>query len=165
MSERVLFSQFPYDIFVSPLDAEAHRQMELLELGQRVTQQTLYFDEHAAVTYPLRLKEDAQDYRYMPDPNIPPIIIGRGLLAAIKESMPELSHESRKRLAKEYGITHDVDVLLGVDMGRTVGWDGALEDGGVGYFEAVVDSNGARRDSKVVLNWFVALFLSVSTFG
>ena len=131
--------------------------MEILESGGRVTQQTLYFDEHAAVTHPLRLKEDAQDYRYMPDPNLPPIIIGPELLAEIKDDMPELSHESRKRLAEEYGLkTHDVDILLGIGTGRTVGWDGALEDGAVGYYEAVVDSKGARRDPKVVLNWFVS---------
>ena len=93
----------------------------------------------------------------MPDPNLPPIIIGPGLLAGIKEDMPELSHESRKRLAKEYGLkTDDVDILLGIASGRTVGWDGALEGGAVEYYEAVVDSNGARRDPKVVLNWFVS---------
>jgi Asp-tRNA(Asn)/Glu-tRNA(Gln) amidotransferase B subunit len=139
------------------LDAEAHRQVGLLQLGRRVTQQTLYFDEHTAITQPLRSKEDAQDYRYMPDPNIPPIIIGQALLAEIKEEMPELSYESRKRLVEEYGLKpHDVDILLGIDTGRTVGWDGVLEDGGVGYFEGVVDSSGARRDPKVVLNWLVS---------
>lgn len=131
--------------------------MEILESGRRVTQETLHFDEHATVTHPLRSKEDAQDYRYMPDPNLPPMIVGPGLLAEIKEDMPELSHESRKRLAKEYGLkTDDVDILLGIASGRTVGWDGALEGGAVEYYEAVVDSNGARRDPKVVLNWFVS---------
>lgn len=140
------------------LDAEAHRQMEVLESGRRVIQQTLYFDEHAAVTHALRTKEDTQDYRYMPDPNLPPIIIGQALLAEIEVDMPELSHESRTRLAHKYGLkTDDVDILLGINTGRTVGWDGVLGDGGVGYFEAVVDSNGAGRDPKVVLNWFVSL--------
>lgn len=157
MSEYILLSQLPYDTFVPPLDAEAHRQMELLGRGWPVTQQTLYFDEDAAVTHPLRSKEDAQDYRYMPDPNIPPIMINQALLAGIKENMPELPHQSRRRLAEEYGLkSHDVDILLGIDTGRTVGWDGALEDGGVWFFEAVVDSSGARRDPKVVLNWFVS---------
>ena len=160
MSEYVLLSQLPYNTLVLPLDAEAHRQMELLEWGWPVTQQTLYFDEDAAVTHPLRSKEDAQDYRYMPDPNIPPIMINRALLAGIKDSMPELSHQSRRRLVEEYGLkSHDVDVLLGIDTGRTVGWDGALENGGVWFFEAVVDSSGARRDPKVVLNWFVFISL------
>jgi len=157
MLKYVLFSQVPYVTCVPPLDAEALRQMDILESGRRVSQQTLYFDEHVAITHPLRSKEGAQDYRYMPDPNLPPIIIGQTLLAAIKENMPELSHESRRRLVEKYGLKNsDVDILLGIDTGRTVGWDGALEDGGVGYFEAVVDSNGARRDPKVVLNWFVS---------
>lgn len=156
MSEYILSRQIPYDILVPLLGAEAHRQLELLEWGRRVTQQTLYFDEHAAATYPLRSKEDAQDYRYMPDPNIPPVIIGEALLTRIKGGMPELPHQSRRRLAEEYGLkSHDVDILLGIDTGFTVGWDGALEDGGVWYFEAVVDTNGARRDPKIVLNWFV----------
>lgn len=159
MSEYILLSQFAHQAFVSILDAEAHRQMGLLEWGERVTQQTLYFDEHAAVTHPLRLKEDAQDYRYMPDPNIPPIMISQALLAEIKENMPELSHQSRRRLAEEYGLkSNEIDMLLGIDTGRTVGWDGALEDGGVWFFEAVVDSRGARRDPKVVLNWFVSFY-------
>jgi len=157
MSECILFSPIPLRQLVPILGAEAHRQMELLQWGRRVTQQTLYFDEQAAVTHPLRSKEDAQDYRYMPDPNMPPIIISQALLAEIKEGMPELSHQSRRRLAEEYGLkSHDVDILLGVDTGRTVGWDGVIGDGGVWYFEAVVDSNGARRDPKIVLNWFVS---------
>jgi aspartyl-tRNA(Asn)/glutamyl-tRNA(Gln) amidotransferase subunit B len=141
--------------------------MEILESGQRVISQTLYFDEHASVTQPLRSKEDAQDYRYMPDPNLPPIMIDQALLAEIKDSMPELSHESRRRLAEEYGLKlHDTDILLGIDTGRIVGWDGALEDGGVQFFEAVVDPHGARRDPNVVLNWFVVspLESSASTF-
>jgi aspartyl-tRNA(Asn)/glutamyl-tRNA(Gln) amidotransferase subunit B len=142
---------------VPSLGAEAHRQMELLERGRRVSQQTLYFDEDGAVTHPLRLKEDAQDYRYMPDPNIPPIIVSQTLLAEIKAGMPELSHQSRRRLAEEYGLkSNDVESLLGIDAGFTVGWDGVMEDGGVWYFEAVVNSNGARRDPKIVLNWFVS---------
>jgi Asp-tRNA(Asn)/Glu-tRNA(Gln) amidotransferase B subunit len=57
------------------LAAEVQRQIELLEGGGRVSQETRGFDEFRAQTYPLRSKEDAPDYRYMPDPNLPPLLL------------------------------------------------------------------------------------------
>lgn len=60
---------------LAPLDVEIHRHIDLLEKGHRIGQETRGFDEDRMITYKLRTKEDAPDYRYMPDSNLPPLIL------------------------------------------------------------------------------------------
>ncbi|CAL1700292.1 unnamed protein product [Somion occarium] len=131
------------------ITCEAFRQIELLEKGLPVIQETRGFDEASAATFSLRNKEDAPDYRYMPDPNLPPLLLDQTYINTIRQSMPELPQETRSRLLAQGLSERDADVLMAIDMGREVGYDGVLGHGAVAYFDTV--SRG--RDPKVVVNW------------
>ncbi|KAJ8472672.1 hypothetical protein ONZ51_g8362 [Trametes cubensis] len=142
------------------ITCEAFRQMALLDQGIPVTQETRGFDEEKAETYSLRSKEDAPDYRYMPDPNIPPLLIDKGYIDAIRRKMPELPTATRARLLDQGLSERDVDVLMDVDSGREVGFDGELGRGAVAYFDQV--SRG--RDPKAAVNWITHELLGQLAF-
>jgi len=105
----------------------------------------------------LRSKEDAPDYRYMPDPNLPPLLLTEEYISRIRTTMPELSYITRERLQSQYGLSErDVGVLMAVDAGRGVGYDGEVGGGAVRYFEMLCQAGGGvegRREAKVVVNW------------
>ncbi|KAI0331302.1 Glutamyl-tRNA amidotransferase B subunit [Cubamyces sp. BRFM 1775] len=142
------------------ITCEAFRQIALLDQGIPVTQETRGFDEEKAETYSLRSKEDAPDYRYMPDPNIPPLLIDKGYIDAIRREMPELPAATRARLLSQGLSERDVDVLMDVDSGREVGYDGELGRGAVAYFDEV--SRG--RDPKAAVNWITHELLGQLAF-
>ncbi|KAJ8593154.1 Glutamyl-tRNA amidotransferase B subunit [Rhizopogon salebrosus TDB-379] len=131
------------------ITSEVFRHIELLESGCPVPQETRGFDENKAETFRLRSKEDSPDYRYMPDPNIPPLLISEEYIKAVQKSMPELPDVTRARLVNLGLSGRDADVLMAVDSGREVGFDGELGKGAVAYFDAL----SQRRDPKVVVNW------------
>ena len=96
------------------IEVEIERQEELLENGERVIQQTRRFNEQAGETVAMRSKEDAHDYRYFPDPDIPPIIFTEEELEAIKNSIPELPEQRVARYVDEFGIKKvDADIIVG----------------------------------------------------
>ncbi|OJT05413.1 Glutamyl-tRNA(Gln) amidotransferase subunit B, mitochondrial [Trametes pubescens] len=136
------------------ITCEAFRQIVLLDRGLPVSQETRGFDEEKAKTYALRSKEDAPDYRYMPDPNIPPLLLHKDYIKAIRDKMPELPDATRDRLLSQGLSERDVEVLMDVDSGREVGFDGELGRGAVAYFDEVSRS----RDPKAVVNWLDTSF-------
>jgi aspartyl-tRNA(Asn)/glutamyl-tRNA(Gln) amidotransferase subunit B len=87
------------------IEYEARRQIELIEDGGRVVQETRLFDPDRGETRSMRSKEDAQDYRYFPDPDLPPLAIDDAWIERIREAMPELPAAMRTRLVAEHGIT------------------------------------------------------------
>jgi aspartyl-tRNA(Asn)/glutamyl-tRNA(Gln) amidotransferase subunit B len=94
------------------IENERERQIDLLEDGQPVIQETRRWDDDKEYSYPMRSKEDAQDYRYFPDPDLVPIIISDEWLAEIKERQPELRDEKKLRYKEEYAIPdYDIDIL------------------------------------------------------
>ena len=96
------------------IEVEIERQEELLDNGERVIQQTRRFNEALGETTAMRSKEDAHDYRYFPDPDIPPIIFTEEELDAIRESLPEMPEQRVKRYVEEYGIKRaDADLIVG----------------------------------------------------
>lgn len=96
------------------IEVEIERQEELLDNGERVIQQTRRFNEALGETTAMRSKEDAHDYRYFPDPDIPPIIFTEEELEAIRESLPEMPEQRVKRYVEEYGIkSADADLIVG----------------------------------------------------
>ena len=96
------------------IEVEIERQEELLENGERVIQQTRRFNEQLGETTAMRSKEDAHDYRYFPDPDIPPIIFTEEELDEIKRSIPELPEQRVARYVDEYGIKKaDADIIVG----------------------------------------------------
>ncbi|KAI0722383.1 Glutamyl-tRNA amidotransferase B subunit [Cerioporus squamosus] len=142
------------------ITCEAFRQIALLERGMPVAQETRGFNEERAETYSLRSKEDAPDYRYMPDPNIPPLLIDSTYIDAIRQRMPELPDATRARLLAQGLSQRDVEVLMDVDSGREVGFDGQLGHGAVAYFDEVARG----RDPKVVVNWITHELLGQLAF-
>ncbi|KAG6861985.1 hypothetical protein C0995_009169 [Termitomyces sp. Mi166 len=145
---------------------EIHRQRAILESAPdtdtaSVPQETRGFDEHRFETYKLRSKEDAPDYRYMPDPNLGQLVLSKERIQAIRDTLPELPWETHKRLKTDYGLSErDIEVLLRVDSGREVQYDGknsGSNPSAVAYFDRLCaghgSKEGARRDPKVVVNW------------
>lgn len=95
------------------IEYEIYRQSELIESGERVIQETRRFSDGSGETTAMRSKEDAQDYRYFPDPDIPPIIFTEEELENIKSSIPEMPESRRERYVKEYGIAEkDADSII-----------------------------------------------------
>lgn len=96
------------------IEVEIERQEELLDNGEKVVQETRRFNEALGETTAMRSKEDAHDYRYFPDPDIPPIIFTEEELAEIKASIPELPEQRVARYVEEYSINKkDADIIVG----------------------------------------------------
>ena len=92
---------------------EARRQIEILEDGGSITQETRLYDATAGETRSMRSKEEAQDYRYFPDPDLLPLDLEQAWIDDIKASLPELPDDKRKRLMSEYGLSqYDAIVLI-----------------------------------------------------
>ena len=83
---------------------ESQRQIALLERGQRVVQETRRFDEERGETFSMRSKEEARDYRYFPEPDLPPVVLSREYVEGIRDSLPELGEAKRKRYARQYQL-------------------------------------------------------------
>ena len=86
---------------------ERERQISLIENGERVIQETRRWDDNAEQSYSMRSKEDAQDYRYFPDPDLPGIFISKEWVDAVKKKEPEFKAARRERYVKEYGLPED----------------------------------------------------------
>lgn len=125
---------------IQAIEYESNRQLEILENGGTIVQETRLFDANTGTTRSMRSKENAIDYRYFPDPDIMPLILEEGLVERIKESMPELPDAKRKRFIEEYKLSdYDADILT-------------AEREVAEYFEEAVGSEKAR-DGKMVANW------------
>ena len=83
---------------------ESQRQIALLERGERVVQETRRFDEERGETFSMRSKEEARDYRYFPEPDLPPVVLSREYIQDIRDHLPELGEEKRKRYAQQYQL-------------------------------------------------------------
>ncbi len=120
------------------LDYEIKRQIELLGAGEEVVQETRLWDPHRSITVPMRGKEEAHDYRYFPDPDLVPLVIDAEWVEKIRESLPEMPMEKRRRFVNEYQIPeYDAGVLTSSK---------ALAD----YYEACVKR---FPEPKTVSNW------------
>jgi aspartyl-tRNA(Asn)/glutamyl-tRNA(Gln) amidotransferase subunit B len=94
------------------IEFEVRRQIALIEDGGRVVQETRLYDPDRHETRSMRSKEDAQDYRYFPDPDLPPLVIDKAWIARVRESMPELPEAMKHRLVAQHGITEYDATLL-----------------------------------------------------
>jgi aspartyl-tRNA(Asn)/glutamyl-tRNA(Gln) amidotransferase subunit B len=122
------------------LEYEIHRQIDVLEEGGRVRQETRLFDSAAGVTISMRSKEEAHDYRYFPDPDLPPVVVEASRVDRIRAAMPELPDARRRRFVTAYGLPD-------YDAGQLT-QTRALAD----YFEEAV---GAGAPAKAVSNWMM----------
>lgn len=122
------------------LEYERKRQIELLDSGQRVVQETRLYDPAKDSTESMRSKEEAHDYRYFPEPDLVPFDFEKELLKSIKGDIPELPEPRKKRFTSEYKLS-DYDAAVMVS-------DKAMAD----YFEKTV---ALYKNSKVVANWLM----------
>lgn len=119
---------------------EAQRQIELIEDGEKVIQETRRWDDNKGYSYAMRSKEDAQDYKYFPEPDLPPIEISDEQIEEIKSTMPELPEEKRARYLNELGLPeYDTGIITG---------DIAL----VKFFESTLEKCDSPKD---VANWIM----------
>ena len=120
------------------INFEIERQIDLIEDGGEVKQETRLYDSDRDETRPMRSKEEANDYRYFPDPDLLPLVLDDEFLAAVKASLPELPEAKAERFAADYQLSAaDIDVL-------TASRDTA------DYFETVAK---ASNDAKLTANW------------
>lgn len=93
---------------------ERERQIDLIEFGEKVVQETRRWDDMKGESYAMRSKEDAQDYRYFPDPDLVPIVVSEEMLAEIKAKQPEFRSEKMKRYKEEFEIPdYDIEIITG----------------------------------------------------
>ena len=96
------------------IEGERARQIELIEEGKKVVQETRRWDDNKEYSYAMRSKEDAQDYRYFPEPDLVPIVISDEWIAQIKARQPELRTEKLERYKKEFGLPdYDAEIITG----------------------------------------------------
>jgi aspartyl-tRNA(Asn)/glutamyl-tRNA(Gln) amidotransferase subunit B len=120
------------------INYEVERQIDILENGGRIIQETRLYDANKDETRSMRSKEEANDYRYFPDPDLLPVIIEEDFIAATIREMPELPTARRARFQEQYGLsTYDADVLTATRQQAD-------------YFETVVAEAG---DAKLSANW------------
>ncbi len=123
------------------IDYEVERQIDVIEGGGEVVQETRLYDSDRDETRPMRSKEEANDYRYFPDPDLLPVVLDDAYIQAVAAELPELPGAKQARFINDYGLrADDVEILAG---------SRALAD----YFEAVVKVLG--DDSKMAANWVV----------
>jgi len=121
---------------------EVRRQIELIEDGGTVVQETRLYDPDKRETRSMRSKEDAHDYRYFPDPDLMPLVIEREWVERVKAEMPELPVAIQQRLVDQYGVTPYDAVVLTSSKAMAA------------YYEAVVAKIGAAQ-AKVAANWMM----------
>ena len=94
------------------VEAEAERQIELIEDGEKVVQETRRWDDSKGTSYAMRSKEDAQDYKYFPEPDLPPIELSDEYVQNIKDTLPELPEAKKSRYISEYGLSeYDANMI------------------------------------------------------
>ncbi len=126
------------------LDYEIIRQIELLQSGKEVVQETRLFNPSEEITYSMRGKEEAHDYRYFPDPDLVPLMVDEEWIADIRAALPELPVEKMERFMSQYGLPrYDAEILTG---------ERALAD----YFE---ETASLFPEAKTVSNWVMSELL------
>jgi aspartyl-tRNA(Asn)/glutamyl-tRNA(Gln) amidotransferase subunit B len=121
------------------INYEVERQIALIESGGKVLQETRLYDSNKNETRSMRSKEEANDYRYFPDPDLLPLVVTEELIAKIKNTLPELPHQKRQRFIDQYGLSiYDADVLVN---NQAMAY----------YFETVAKQ--ANVPAKLASNW------------
>lgn len=100
------------------LEYEIERQIEVVESGGKVAQETRLYNSAEGKTYSMRSKEQAHDYRYFPEPDLLPLVVDEAFQAKVRGTMPELPHERRERFVREFGITAQDAVVLTATRAR-----------------------------------------------
>jgi len=133
-----------YRYIQQAIEYEARRQIEILEDGGKIDQETRLFDPTKGETRSMRSKEEAHDYRYFPDPDLLPLVLDPAWVKNLEATLPELPDAKKARLQSQYGLSaYDAGVLI-------------IENDRADYFEAAAKG----RDAKLVSNWVTNELLS-----
>jgi aspartyl-tRNA(Asn)/glutamyl-tRNA(Gln) amidotransferase subunit B len=132
------------------IEYEARRQVEILEDGGTIVQETRLFDSARGATRPMRSKEEAHDYRYFPDPDLLPLVLDREWAAQLRAQLPELPDAKKARFVQDLGLTPDDAAVLVAEKETAL------------FFERVA----AGRDPKIAANWVMGdLFGALNRLG
>ena len=131
---------------VRAIEYETNRQIDVIENGGRVIQETRLWDEENGITKPMRNKEEAMDYRYFPEPDLPAVIITKDRLEKVNAEMPEFADEKMRRFVKEYKLNEKEAMTL------------ATEQELAEYYEAIVKET---NDPRLSANWLLTEVLRV----
>jgi aspartyl-tRNA(Asn)/glutamyl-tRNA(Gln) amidotransferase subunit B len=129
------------------VEHEIARQIRLVDGGGRVTRETRLWDAEAGTSASMRSKEEANDYRYFPDPDLPPLVVDGQTMANILRSLPELPGARFKRYTEQLGLSPD--------DARTIVTDRALAE----YFDLTVNSHPGQRSGRMIANWMLTELL------
>ena len=131
------------------IDYEANRQVDLIEEGKTIDQETRLFDTKKNETRSMRSKEDAHDYRYFPDPDLLPLEVTDEFIEQLKADIPELPDDKKKRFIDEFKVSAYEATILVSDIDTAK------------YFEEVVTKMGKNRDMKLAVNWITGELFAV----
>jgi len=133
-----------FKVVQKAIDFEIARQTELLESGGVVAQETRGWNDKKEITFSQREKESAHDYRYFPEPDLPPLYFDKEYIAAIEASLPELPAQKRQRFAKEYKLEPaQIEMFVqNKDLGE--------------YFEESASEEGDKKDYKLLANYLIS---------
>jgi aspartyl-tRNA(Asn)/glutamyl-tRNA(Gln) amidotransferase subunit B len=120
------------------IEFEVARHIKVLESGGSLTQETRLWDDRATETRVMRSKEEAHDYRYFPEPDLPPLIVSNEFIERVRATMPELPEDRRKRFVERYGLTYADASQLTADLSLA------------NYYEVAAESSGNPRSAA---NW------------
>jgi aspartyl-tRNA(Asn)/glutamyl-tRNA(Gln) amidotransferase subunit B len=131
------------------IDYEANRQVDLIEDGKTIDQETRLFDTKKNETRSMRSKEDAHDYRYFPDPDLLPLEVTDEFIEKLKADIPELPDDKKKRFIDEFKVSAYEATILVSDIETAK------------YFEEVVAKMGKNKDMKLAVNWITGELFAV----
>jgi aspartyl-tRNA(Asn)/glutamyl-tRNA(Gln) amidotransferase subunit B len=129
------------------VEHEIARQIRIIEEGGRIVQETRLWDADAGTSAPMRSKEQAEDYRYFPDPDLPPLVVDGPMMGGILRGLPELPAARFERYLRAHGLS--------ADDARTLVSDRALSE----YFEAAVKAHPGERSGRMIANWLLTELL------
>jgi len=145
------------------IEHEARRQIEVIEEGGEIVQETRLFDPKSGKTRAMRTKEEAHDYRYFPDPDLLPLEVTQSYVDDLKKQLPELPDEKKARFMREHGLSaYDAGVLVAERetasyFEKLVPLQSASAEGQVGQLGVVIKENHPKpmRDAKLAANWVI----------
>ena len=131
------------------IEYEANRQVDLIEEGKTIDQETRLFDTKKNETRSMRSKEDAHDYRYFPDPDLLPLEVSEKFIEELKNDIPELPDDKKKRFIEEFKLSpYEANILVSdIDTAK--------------FFEEVVAKMGKNKDIKLAVNWITGELFAV----
>lgn len=122
------------------INLETKRLINILESGGAVVQQTRSFDADSGTTEALRSKEEANDYRYFPDPDLPPVVISEGMYESVRQSLPQLPHVREREMSTQFGISEDATSIISDDEKLSCLFDEAIK---------------STKNPVVLANWLI----------